>query len=273
MKDLSYINLESQKFILENKGLVHHIVQKNFKIPTNATEYDDITSIGMMGLIKAALKYDESKGTKFSTFAGTCIMNEIRMSFRKSNKYAFDKSLEENVYRYENNTNKINRNTSYEEIIEDTRYNTERDVIINEEVVEVLNIIFNCFKARDLIILLYEIAGAKHEYSAKILNISISYVSRIKNKALKKVRRIMLCGEKYEKIFFISKEDDTYYIKFSSKDIENWDIVWKKIQIKIEREKPHNLHIKDKEGKITVKAYLYDFLIVVEIFRIILQIP
>lgn len=267
------MNPNQQKTLLNNMSLVHYIVQKEFNILTGSMEYDDMVSIGTIGLIKAILKYDKSRGTKFSAFAVPCIMNEIRMSFRSKNKYAFDKSLEENIYLYNKNINNKNRDTRLEDVIEDTKCNIERDTIFKEQVIEALNIIFNCCKARDLIILLYRIAKIKQEDISKIFSIARSTVSKIEKINLREVRRIMECCEKYKKKFFISKEDETYYIKFFSKDVENWDIVWEKIQIKIKRENPCNLHIKYEEGEVTVSVCLEDFVIVAEIFRIILQIP
>lgn len=72
---------EVQEKVLKNQRLVHHILKKK-KI--NPSDYDDLLQIGMMGLTKAAMTFDETKEIKFSTYAGRCIENEINMHFRKN---------------------------------------------------------------------------------------------------------------------------------------------------------------------------------------------
>lgn len=62
-----------EQLILNNIPLVYHIVHTYY--PTFAKNEDVIQS-GMLGLTKAANKYDESKG-KFSTYACVAIRNEI----------------------------------------------------------------------------------------------------------------------------------------------------------------------------------------------------
>ena len=49
--------------------------------------FNDLASIGVIGLIKAIDSYDPTKKTNFSTFAVTCIDNEIMMFLRQDNKH------------------------------------------------------------------------------------------------------------------------------------------------------------------------------------------
>ena len=44
---------------------------------------EDLYQTGAIGLINAIRKFDTSKGFKFSTYASTCIRNEILRSFRR----------------------------------------------------------------------------------------------------------------------------------------------------------------------------------------------
>jgi RNA polymerase sporulation-specific sigma factor len=46
-------------------------------------EKDDLISVGVIGLIKAANKFDYQRKVKFSSFAAKCINNEILMYLRK----------------------------------------------------------------------------------------------------------------------------------------------------------------------------------------------
>lgn len=257
-----------QMILLNNKALVYYIVQNSFHIIPNSTEYEDIVSIGIIGLIKAIFNYDESRGTKFSTFATTCIKNEIRMHFKKNNKYAFIRSLDEL-----NNDKNENIDTKLYDTIEDTRCNIEEEVLFKELIVNELDIILNCLEPRALIVLLYRIANLQQRCIAEIFNLQRSSISRIEKRSLEEVRRITENGEKYTRIFSISKDDESYYIQFLAKDIGNWEIVWKELQIKIKTENLYGVHIKYQKGKITIRVCMGDFLSMAKIFSIILQTP
>ncbi|MFZ5596497.1 MAG: sigma-70 family RNA polymerase sigma factor [Bacillota bacterium] len=61
------------------KRLVYHFV--NVYMP--GFPGDDAVQCGFEGLIKAALRFDPSRGVSFSTYASHCIMGEIRHYIRK----------------------------------------------------------------------------------------------------------------------------------------------------------------------------------------------
>lgn len=82
-----------KQLIENNLNLVYHIVHKYY--PTY-TRDEDIIQCGMVGLCKAADEWDESK-SQFSTFAGICILNEIRNEFRKRIKHQEVLSLDYEV--------------------------------------------------------------------------------------------------------------------------------------------------------------------------------
>lgn len=60
-----------------NEKLVWDVIHK-----MNCEPNEDLYQIGSIGLINAIKQFDESKGFKFSTYASTCIRNEILRSFR-----------------------------------------------------------------------------------------------------------------------------------------------------------------------------------------------
>ena len=74
-----------EKLVIHNIRLVLYEVLTKFK----NVNYDEreLTSIGIVGLIKAVNTYDISKDIEFSTYATKCIENEIRMSLRKNKTY------------------------------------------------------------------------------------------------------------------------------------------------------------------------------------------
>ena len=83
-----------EKLIEHNLRLVVHIVKKYY---SNSKEQEDLISIGTIGLIKAVDSYDISNGTRFATYAGKCLQNEILMYFRSQKKVAFETSLNDSV--------------------------------------------------------------------------------------------------------------------------------------------------------------------------------
>ena len=81
-----------QELIERNMRLIVHIARK-YKVP--GCTFDDLISIGAIGLIKAVRSYDPDAGTSLSTYAARCIENEILMSLRHSRKQQNDVSLDE----------------------------------------------------------------------------------------------------------------------------------------------------------------------------------
>lgn len=83
-----------QELILHNLRLVAHIAKKYNSIQRDSEE---LISIGIVGLIKAILSYDNEKSIRLATYASRCIENEILMSLRFSKKFQNDVSLHEPI--------------------------------------------------------------------------------------------------------------------------------------------------------------------------------
>ncbi len=75
--------MRKQQLIEDNMNLVYHLISKEY--PTYVHD-EDIVQCGMLGLCKAAEKWDDSK-SKFSTFAMFCIRSEIQTEFRRRAKH------------------------------------------------------------------------------------------------------------------------------------------------------------------------------------------
>lgn len=69
-----------EKLIEHNLRLVAYIVKKRY---SESNEQEDLISIGTIGLIRAVETFSGDKNTSFSTYAGKCIDNQIKMYFRK----------------------------------------------------------------------------------------------------------------------------------------------------------------------------------------------
>ena len=71
-----------EKLIADNVKFVHYIINHYFP---NLADDDDIYQLGLIGLWKACVLFDESKGTKLLTYASRIIINTIRMELRSRN--------------------------------------------------------------------------------------------------------------------------------------------------------------------------------------------
>lgn len=75
---------KEQKLVEGNIRLATHIAKRWFG--RTKLENDEIVSAAYYGLVKAAVSFDPDRGFCFTTFAGRCIENEIRMEIRKSSR-------------------------------------------------------------------------------------------------------------------------------------------------------------------------------------------
>jgi RNA polymerase sigma factor (sigma-70 family) len=63
-------DVEREKFIEDNLNLVYFVVHKSFeKVEYPGIDFDDLASVGSIGLIKAIDCFDEKFGVKFATYA------------------------------------------------------------------------------------------------------------------------------------------------------------------------------------------------------------
>lgn len=78
------------KLIEHNLRLVSHILKKYY---VQASDQDDLISIGTIGLIKGISTFKPDKKVRLATYASRCVENEILMHFRSQRKYQGDVSL------------------------------------------------------------------------------------------------------------------------------------------------------------------------------------
>ena len=180
--------------IERNLRLVAHIAKKYYPSATS-TENDDIISVGTIGLIKAIDSFNPENGTRFATYAGKCLQNEILMYFRSKKKYALETSLSEAV-----EIDKDGNPLTYMDIIscEDTIADDLDLKIRSNQMLRAVNRVLD-EREREIIILRYGLCEGKKPLTqrevAQKLNISRSYVSRIEKNALAKLKE-ELCKRK-----------------------------------------------------------------------------
>ncbi|MEF2919663.1 MAG: RNA polymerase sporulation sigma factor SigK [Acutalibacteraceae bacterium] len=178
-------DIEARNILVEhNLRLVAHIVKKYY---TGSNDYDDLISVGIVGLIKAINTFDLNKAQRLSSYASTCVQNEILMMFRNAKRTQQEISLNEAV-----DTDKDGNNLVLMDVI-----------AVSDDIVDKLDVKFNSQKLgkyidevldsreKTVIALRYGLGGNEEKTQreiSKMLNISRSYVSRIETKALKKLR-------------------------------------------------------------------------------------
>lgn len=79
-----------RKLIEHNLRLVAHIIKK---FDRTGEDFDDLISIGTIGLIKAVDTYNPGRATRLATYASRCIENEILMHLRARKKVRAEMSL------------------------------------------------------------------------------------------------------------------------------------------------------------------------------------
>lgn len=177
---------EARKILIEhNLRLVAHIAKKYYY---SGCDNDDLISIGTIGLIKAIDSFNPDSGTRFATYAGKCLQNEILMYFRAQKKQALESSLSDTV-----ETDKDGNPLTYMDIISSDDDITEKiDMKLKvEKLIKGIN--ENLLPVeKQIIILRYGLGYTKpitQREVAEKLGISRSYVSRLESGAIIKLRK------------------------------------------------------------------------------------
>lgn len=84
------------EIVAKNLGLVRSIVKKFLFQPADE---DDLFQIGCIGLLKAAERFDESFGAKFSTYAVPLIIGEIKRYLRDDGTVKVSRRLKEVAFK------------------------------------------------------------------------------------------------------------------------------------------------------------------------------
>ena len=82
----------AEKLLKHNSRLIKSIV---LRFEGRGVEFDDLYQIGSLGMLKAIDRFDPAKGVKFSTYAVTVIMGEIRQYLREEGVIKTSRNLKE----------------------------------------------------------------------------------------------------------------------------------------------------------------------------------
>lgn len=85
----SKLTEEQRALVEENINLVHYAIRRKFPDFTlNRNEYDELVSVGMIGLMNAAMAYKGGNGDRFSTYGVNGVVYEILKYLRlRRNKW------------------------------------------------------------------------------------------------------------------------------------------------------------------------------------------
>ncbi len=207
------LSSEKEYLVLDNQKLVYHLVKK-LRINPNSSEYEDIISIGTIGLIKAAITFKPSKKIRFATYASKCINNEIFIYYRQTNKYANDISIDKLSKKYEEG-----KGINLADTIEDSASDFFEQLLHKEDFVQLVSIVLNYLRKKERLVLLYTMADLSQADIAKKLNISQPYVSRIIKKSVGKIREVVKHQVRYKEVFSMEITENEYIISFTPKHI------------------------------------------------------
>ena len=174
-----------EQLITHNLRLVVYIARK---FDTNNSSVEDLISIGTIGLIKAVNTFCPDRNIKLATYASRCIENEILMYLRKSsslkNEISFDEPL--NVD-WDGNELLLSDvlGSEGDEVGRGVEQEDEKNLLA--ELVEKLN-----DREKQIMYLRFGLNGSP-EYTQKQiadkLGISQSYISRLENRIIDKLRK------------------------------------------------------------------------------------
>lgn len=195
--------------------VIEHNIRLVLKIVKKYEKYDnsssDLESIGIIGLIKGVDTFDISKNFSFATYASRCIENEILMHFRKEKNHTKDVNLEDIIGK-DQDGNKL----TIENILEDENAQTDMQFSENQEILNALQDFISMLPALER-----KIIGQRYDFKNNIIltqqeiaekiGISKSYVSRIEQSAIEKLRILLRDSNTLElrNQLFIKKKKNT----------------------------------------------------------------
>lgn len=174
-----------ERLITDNMRLVRYMAKKFLY---TGIEYDDIVSIGYIGLIHAADMFDESRGANFSTFACNCIAQSILMEARKVRRWNQFETISINTTVYKNDDGSdltLSDMLPYDE--PGYRKCEDADWYLNLKKTARLS-------DQEYAVMFLWLNGCKQNVIAKKMRLSQSYVSRLIKKGSRKLHESNLLG-------------------------------------------------------------------------------
>ena len=186
-----------QKLMLEDEKAKQILVERNLrlvvyiakKFENTGIDFEDLISIGTIGLMKSINTFNLDKNIKLATYASRCIENEILMQLRKNSRIKNEVSIDE----------PLNKDGDGNELLLSDILGTDSDITskaIEDEVdMKLLKIAINHLDEREKYIMQLRFGiGSNHREKtqkevADMLGISQSYISRLEKKIMNKMKK------------------------------------------------------------------------------------
>ncbi len=177
----------TEKLVEHNLRLVVYIAKK---FENTGMEFEDLISVGAIGLIKAVRTFKLDKNIRLATYASRCIENEILMQLRKVSKLKNDISLDKPLCEDgDGNQMVLSDILPCEDDLESQTIDAPADKQIINELIGKLNA-----REQEIMVLRYGLMGhqelTQREVALK-LGISQSYISRLEKRILNDMKNEM----------------------------------------------------------------------------------
>ena len=212
----------AERLIVENSGLIWSVARHYFG---RGIDNDDLYQLGCVGFIKAIKSFDESYGTRFSTYAVPKIAGEIRRFLRDDGSIKVSRTIKEKaavIYSAKNELEqKLGREPKLSELSELTGFTSEEIAAAESATASTQSLEYESgddgFALKDIlsdstqeerlleyvalregiealpqkereIIKLRFYRGLTQQNTARIMQVSLVQISRIERKALGKLK-------------------------------------------------------------------------------------
>lgn len=179
-------DLEAKHILIErNLRLVAHVIKKYQNLDEDT---EDLISIGTIGLIKAVVTFNPSKGNRLAAYASRCVENEVLMYLRSRKKNGKEVSLYEPI-----GTDREGNEIRLYDIMETDDDDIPGKIYLKENIQKLYEKVESELSQREKLVLkmrygLYNGEQYTQREIARQLGISRSYVSRIEKSAVQKLR-------------------------------------------------------------------------------------
>ncbi len=174
-----------EKLIEHNLRLVVYIAKK---FESTGIDFEDLISIGSVGLIKAVKTFKGDKNIKLATYATRCIENELLMQLRKTTRVKNELSLEKPLCDDGEGNELVLADiiaSDGDEMNAGLEHSAEKEAIW-----QILNRLER--REQEIMILRFGLEGQEELTQKEVadkLGISQSYISRIEKKILSKMKK------------------------------------------------------------------------------------
>lgn len=175
------MNMTMQKMVLDHMRLAYKV---SWSFHGCGIEQEDLNSIAVLGLVKAVVNFDPSKGCKFATFAVPVIRNDILIELRKMRilKGAVSLDAENLIPGGDGDSCTLMDLFPYDE--------RGFDQVENSDLIPSLLQNTNVINEREKSVLTLVVCNGVGQVKAgEMMGVSQSYISRVVDSGLKKIRK------------------------------------------------------------------------------------